>query len=247
MNNQEAKFILGAYRPDGRDATDPRFAEALAQASRDPELRAWLERQRKFDATLGHKLRELAPPPGLREAILAGTRVSAPAAPRRPWTHPAWLAAAAAVIAVGTIVAMRRGPMSRPPVAELTALAARDTTEDHAHHIGAPGPLATAQTQFASVALPLTKNFSLDLEDLRRKGCRTLKLGGREVFELCFQRDGKSFHLYAAKRADFAPGGDNPWALLQARGQVAATAWSDAKNVYALVTDAGTGALERLI
>ena len=32
MNNQEARFILGAYRPDGRDASEPRFAEALAQA-----------------------------------------------------------------------------------------------------------------------------------------------------------------------------------------------------------------------
>ena len=32
MKNQEAKFILGAYRPDGRDAGDPAFTEALAQA-----------------------------------------------------------------------------------------------------------------------------------------------------------------------------------------------------------------------
>ena len=44
MNNQEAKFILGAYRPGGRDAVDPMFSEALAQAGRDPELRAWFEK-----------------------------------------------------------------------------------------------------------------------------------------------------------------------------------------------------------
>jgi len=30
MNNDEAKFILRAYRPGGPDAADPQFAEALA-------------------------------------------------------------------------------------------------------------------------------------------------------------------------------------------------------------------------
>ena len=52
MKNQEAKFILGAYRPDGQDAGDPVFAEALSQAERDPDLRTWFERGRKFDTTV---------------------------------------------------------------------------------------------------------------------------------------------------------------------------------------------------
>ena len=29
MNHQEAKLILQAYHPDGQDASDPFFAEAL--------------------------------------------------------------------------------------------------------------------------------------------------------------------------------------------------------------------------
>jgi len=37
MNNQEAKFILAAYRPGGQDASDPLFAEALEQVRRDPD------------------------------------------------------------------------------------------------------------------------------------------------------------------------------------------------------------------
>ena len=32
MDNREAKFILGAYRPNGQDAGHPRFSEALEQA-----------------------------------------------------------------------------------------------------------------------------------------------------------------------------------------------------------------------
>jgi hypothetical protein len=248
MNNQEAKFILGAYRPDGQDATDAKFAEALAQAGRDPELRAWLEQQRKFDTVLTHKLREIAPPPGLREAILAGTRVSATPAARPWWTHPAWLAAAAAVIVFTAFFATRVKPTTtRPAVAEFAALAVGDLTDAHAQHTGHPGPLGAVQAQFAKATLPLPGHFSLDLEDLRRKGCRTVRLGGREVFELCLERDGKWYHLYAARRDEFAPGNDDPWALLGARGQFASTAWSDAKNVYALVANTGAENIRRLI
>ena len=40
MDNQTAKKILSAYRPDGTDATDPVFQDALAQCERDPQMRA---------------------------------------------------------------------------------------------------------------------------------------------------------------------------------------------------------------
>ena len=50
MNNQEAKLILQAYRPGGRDTFDPLFAEALEQARRDPELQKWFaERKQALD------------------------------------------------------------------------------------------------------------------------------------------------------------------------------------------------------
>jgi hypothetical protein len=38
MTNEEAKFILGGYRGNGRDASDALFAEALKQAQTDPAL-----------------------------------------------------------------------------------------------------------------------------------------------------------------------------------------------------------------
>lgn len=89
MTNGEAKFILTAYRPNGRDAADSLFAEALAQARTDPELRKWFAAQLAFDTSISAKLRELQPPDRLRELILAGVRVSSRAGrPRRrhwPW------------------------------------------------------------------------------------------------------------------------------------------------------------------
>jgi tRNA 2-selenouridine synthase SelU len=71
MTNDEAKVILGAYRPNGQDAADALFCEATRQAQQDPQLAAWFARAQGLDALMRGKLRELAPPPGLKEAILA--------------------------------------------------------------------------------------------------------------------------------------------------------------------------------
>ncbi|MGH7997549.1 MAG: hypothetical protein ACREFX_14475, partial [Opitutaceae bacterium] len=96
MNNDEAKFILGGYRPGGRDAGDAAFAEALDQARRDPSLAAWLERSQAFDRAISERLKTVAPPADLRQAILAGGRLSRGSRPRRrSRSLPVWLALAA--------------------------------------------------------------------------------------------------------------------------------------------------------
>lgn len=247
MKNHEAKFILGAYRPDGRDASDPAFAEALAQAEHDPELRAWFEKQRKFDATFSTKLHSIPPPPGLREAILAGSRVSAAQPKRRWWSNPAWFAAAAAIaIMMGVGIAVRPST-ARPGGAELAALALRDLAEAHDQHVGFPPEVATEQAQLAGMRTPLASTLKLDFADLQKKNCRAVALGGKQMLEICFLRDGTWYHVYVGRRSDFAPGALDPKALLQARDQYASTVWADANNIYALVTHAGAEALRRVI
>jgi hypothetical protein len=245
MNNQEAKFILGAYRPDGQDAGHPMFAEALGQVERDPELRTWFERQRKFDTVTAEKIRVIAPPPELRAAILAGVRASRPRT--RWWANPLWIAAAAAVALITTVSVMV--PRSRgPAIAELASFALNDLHQAHNEHVGHPPGLRPLQTQLSETRTPLTTHgaIKVDLEELRRKNCRSIRLGGREVFEICFNRDGTWYHLFAARRADFAPGEVDPKALIKSLGEFAVTAWADSDLVYALVAP-GSEALRRLI
>ena len=246
MNNQEAKFILGAYRPDGRDAGEPMFAEALAQAEHDPGLQAWLERERKFDTALAGKLGGIAPPAGLREAILAGVRASQP--PRHWWTNPLWLAAAAAIALIAA-VGITVGPSAGgPPVAELATFALSDLTEAHDDHVGYPPTLERLQTRLGAGELPLVSLLSseIDLDELRQRNCRSVRIAGREVFELCFLRVGTWFHLYAARREDFGSAPVDAQSTITSRGEYAATAWADSKHVYALVAD-DQEALRRLI
>lgn len=72
MDKEHAKFILQSYRPDGADAGDPAFAEALQLAAEDRELGEWLARERAHDSIFVQQLSSLDIPEGLRDEILAG-------------------------------------------------------------------------------------------------------------------------------------------------------------------------------
>jgi len=71
MDKEHAKFILKSYRPDGADAHDMDFAEALHLAAEDRELGAWLAHERAQDSFFVEALSAVNIPEGLRDEILA--------------------------------------------------------------------------------------------------------------------------------------------------------------------------------
>ncbi|BCX46513.1 hypothetical protein HAHE_04210 [Haloferula helveola] len=72
MDKEEARFILKCFRPDGADADNSDFSEALRMAAADRELGEWLSKERAKDAEFSEALSRLTLPDGLREEILAG-------------------------------------------------------------------------------------------------------------------------------------------------------------------------------
>ncbi len=70
MDKEQARFILQSFRPDGADADDRDFAEALAVAIEDRELCEWLANERAFDATFSKALETVNLPETLRHDIL---------------------------------------------------------------------------------------------------------------------------------------------------------------------------------
>ncbi|MES2692555.1 MAG: hypothetical protein V4773_03710 [Verrucomicrobiota bacterium] len=190
---------------------------------------------------------EIAPPPGLREAILAGARASEPK-PSLWWRQPVWLAAAAAVALLMT-VAMRFNGGETLSMEQLAVAAVRDLARAHDEHVGFPSEMAAVQARLASVAVPLREGIGrvVDLAELKRGHCRSIRIAGREMFEVCFQREGQWFHLYAT-RGGGAPATSEVREIEAAGGgRMAAVAWSDAKHSYALVTSAGREALLRVL
>lgn len=238
MTNQEAKFTLSAYRANGQDAGDPAFAEALAQAKQDPALGAWLARAQAHDAAVGAKLREVAPPAALRAAILAGARAST--TQRSWWRQPVWLAAAAAVAVLLSVAVWRFAPVQGDTMAEFAVNAVRKDIGPHQHG----GEMAGLRTWLSEEHGPLPAVLPEKFAGLRERGCRMVDFKGREVALVCFERGGKEYHLFVARRDGAA--GDGTMGFLD-RGDLVAASWADAKNSYVLVGDRGLAALKQLL
>lgn len=242
MKHEEAKFILHAYRPDGADAADPAFAQALEHARKDPALAAWLARLNEFDRAVAAKLGEIPPPPGLRETILAGARASSPAG-RAWWRHPVWLAAAAGLVIVAAVT-LSLAP-ARVEAADLAAFAAGDAQARHLHGDGEAW--GSFQARLAEPATRLGQKLAVNFTELRTTGCRTVQFQGQDVLEVCFNRDGKWYHCYVVRRADF-PSLDSPErAVITAQGAVHVATWADDSHLFVVVTKAGAEALQVLL
>ena len=253
MNNTEAKFILNAYRPGGGDASDATFAAALEQAKSDPALGTWFAREQAHGGAMAAKLREIAPPAGLREAILAGGRMSGGkdgaeetvTTKRAFWNRPVWLAAAAA-IAVLLTVTVSLWPKRAVAGSALNDFALVDALEGQKH--GGHGEVTGAlQAALSNDATRLADWVPIDFAALRKNGCRTVNVAGHDVLEVCFKRNGAWFHCYVARVEDFpgAPVKATP-SFLQS-GSVVVAAWSDGAHRIVVAGTAGRAAVERLL
>jgi len=246
MNNVEAKFILQGYRPDGSDAADATFSAALEQARVDPALGDWFAREQAFDRAMCAKLDQVRPPAGLREAILAGGRVTEPAGHRRAWwQHPALLAMAASVaLLLGVGVAF--WPKQADASAGLTEFALIDAlhSETHGGHGDKTGELQAALSQPST---HLGGQLPVNFAELRNAGCRTVRFNGHEVLEVCFKRDGAWFHCYIAQRADFPALVAAIAPSLVDRNGTSIASWEDSSLLYVVVSKTGRSALEKLL
>jgi hypothetical protein len=244
MKHEELKFILGAYRPGGRGTGDPAVAEALAQVERDPQLRRWFERDQAFGSAVTEKLRAVAPPPGLRDAILAGARLGQ----KLPWWRRQATLAMAAAAAVMIALTPFFWRFTRP--------AASKTLPEFALNFAGRGfiglqergsDVQKLQAWLATRHAPLPAKIPTELAELRGLGCRTVDFQGKNISLICFEQ-GHEFHLFVARRGDF------PTLVASAQPQFrtgragwAAAAWSDEEHHYVLVSDAGEAAIKRLL
>ncbi len=235
MNTTEAKFILQACRLDGQDATDPLFEEALEQSRQDPVLGAWFTREQAFDAAVAAKLRAVSPPADLRAAILAGARMSRP---KSWWRQPRVLALAASVVLLFGLVAAwpDRAPVVEGGQFALDAMAEMGSPEHHPIVVGGRGPL---HALLASTSTRLADGLPLSFAELKDDGCRSLRIAGHEVLEVCFERGGSEFHLYVARGGDFPSKDADGAPMFLEQGRLASVSWRDRSHAYVLVTDSG--------
>jgi uncharacterized membrane protein YbaN (DUF454 family) len=244
MNHQEAKLILSAFRPGGADAADPRFQEALERARRDPELAAWLARERRLDAALGGKVREGSLPPAqLKSAILAATRMVR----STPWfRRPAWITAAAALLVGLLALAAMLLPKSsdaefaRFERAMAEVLVSKEFRLDHLTPTAREAHqwLADRRVDFVMPS---------KLEGQPTMGCRVIEWQGHQVSLVCFKLEGgETVHLFTVAREALADAPSSEPRFSTA-GRYATAGWSSGNTVFLIASSRGEPALRKVL
>jgi hypothetical protein len=238
MDNREAKFILNAYRPGGQDASDPRFAEALEQARRDPVLERWFTESSAFDTAMTEKLRAVEVPPDLRENILAGVKVSRPLRWSQPFIKWAIAAALISMAILGSLIWRNTRPAhlagwQTEALEVLSSLVRNESSFDAQSHD--PSKLvAWLRVNHA----PAAQTLPPSLDQLQSLGCKTFSWNGTPVSVICFTRpDGGLIHLAMMNVSAASDRLIKPEAKLIQQGHWATATWRDGEMIYMLALE----------
>lgn len=241
MNSQRAREILLFFRPGTEDATEPSFAEALAQVQQDAELAAWFEAHCDAYAVVRDQLRKIPVPSDLKGRILAA---------RRPadnivqiwWRRPSFLSAAAAVLLLLGLAAYRFMPHPEPDdLAAFRNRMVRSVLREYRMDLETTSEpeirsFLGSHEGFAEYQLPS------GLEKVPRTGCGILNWRGQPVTMVCFGPARKpNLFLFVIDRATLpdAPAAGS-LSMLEVKRMMTAS-WTTGGKVYVL---AGTGTEE---
>jgi len=249
MNNKEAKFLLQGYRPNGRDAQDPQFIEALEQVKRDPVLTQWFSEQQTFDHAISEKVQSLPVPANLKADILAGRKTLRPTT---WWTRRSTVTALAAcfVAMLGLVAILMSSPGSHD-FATYRAEMVRFVTDVEKGR----EPLQLTSGDLASIQGWISENSIHKNVELPRSltagsgvGCRVMDWKGESVALACFRLGGgKVAHLLVIDRKSLleSPGpGEQYVASLEGMNTAA---WSGEAKTFLLVSSASNATLQGLL
>jgi len=245
VDRKEAQLILSGLRPGGAEANEPFFAEALALAETDTELKAWWQAQQEFDRRMTAKLREVPVPKRLRHEILLGPKV---VAMPPQWRYRTLLAAAAMVailcVAASFWHASNFSPFDRADFAS-QAVAELDTS----------GPLLALQTSDEDKVKEWLRAQDAPVGDMPAKvgtlqpiGCQKYVIHGHVVSLICVtMANGGIAHLFTVDKSALndPPGASGPQYGNMSGWNIAT--WSDNRMTYMLATQSSMDDLKQLL
>jgi hypothetical protein len=244
MNKDTVREILSAYRPNGADADDPAFADALRHCRHDPETARWFEEERAFDREVARALRSGEPPTEGQETVLEQTATAPFRAPSRRRLLP-WLGglAAALLLGLGLFTALSNDPGgTRFQQAGFSLAGLVEQTL----------PLQHEAPQFSALASWLAaRNAPVPAEPAGRLaheptvGCKifTDEEGGR-VSLVCFRVEGKLVHLFTFDDRTAGLLAGQPRGEWQENDGLHTQVFEQNGRTYALATEADPASLE---
>jgi len=243
MDSRQAKQLLNLYRP-GVDDADPQFAEALAQAERDPELRHWFDQQCALHVEIRDKVKAIPVPADLRERILSEQKVVRPTV---WWRSPFAIAAAAVVAIIVSIysILLQLNPPAR--FAEFRKQVADFATAGYELDVQSDS-FEELRQQFASRGWPADYIVPAGLAKLRVRGGCLMNWRGHKVSMLCLR--GPERHdawLYVIEQAPLSGAPKLPTPQIAAVGNLETASWSDGGKTYVLAAQGDEPFLRTLL
>ena len=201
MTNQDAKLVLSAYRPDGADARDSLFEQALQQAKRDPELIEWFVRERAFDGAIVAKIHTIEPPAGLNSQILAALR--AIPVPRRSVSP--WFAVAAVLLVAMMVLTYNRffEPSKPDRLDQFCSDCLVQFNSPVQFDLESPD-LRETQKFIRTRQAPTATAIPDSVATMPTAGCKIFRWKGQLVSVTCFKLpSGESLHLFVIDEKAF--------------------------------------------
>jgi len=201
MDKETARRILSAYRPNGADADDETFADALRLGRNDPETAHWLEDETTFDRQIASTLETISASPEDYRALDSMLALETEGNRPRSWWRRGL--ALAAVLTFG--IALYGILMIQPDGAGISPNPGQTLTS----FVDQALPLDFRSTDHAEVRAWLAGSgvpIPADVEDLfartPTRGCKVFDLGeGGSVTVLCFESKGQLVHLISLRGA----------------------------------------------
>ncbi len=248
MNNEEARRILSLYRPNGADAADPYFEEALRQARRDPELARWFDEERRLDRRISDALQGIQAPPNAREDLLAAGRLES-----RSHRFPQWMGglAAAILLAAGLFFAWLMfdgGGRDGATVADRENVGAFMEMAASAMPFGyRADSVAELSAWLDERGAPVPGVLPESLQTTGSIGCQVFQdPQGNEISLLCLVLNGEFVHLFVMRdESEFVR--DWPRGTWKEQEGWSAYSWSDDGLGYVLLSRAPRSELEPLL
>ena len=230
MTFAEAKQILLVYRRGIDDAAEPQTAEALALASRDPELGGWFQQHCAFQDAMRAKLREIELPAQLKVRILAQRKVI----PLPTWwRRPAWLAAAACLALLIGLASLWFRPAKADEFANFQARMVSTALREYRMDI-VTNEMSQVRQFMAARGAPADYVVGPGLSRLQLTGGGLLRWRNHPVSMVCFDRgDRQMLYLFVMDRSALKDPPPSTPRVTQVRELVAAS-WSQGDKTYVL-------------
>ncbi|MEO8354027.1 MAG: hypothetical protein ABI680_20045 [Chthoniobacteraceae bacterium] len=246
MTSEEAKLILNAARPSGKDDDDPVVAGALSVVHRDPELTSWLAQTRDFDGRLSTILRGHEAPPWLLEHILAGSSLESRARRNRSVVIGAIAAALALLLSIAT---WRMVAPTQPRFGEMRNFVAEFVGDKWDHSF------TLDQSDFQKINTWLAHHPGMSKMEVSQQlakssayGCKVIDWEHRKISLVCFDVEGMGaiVHVLATPKAGLknVPG---PEPVYAEAGGFNSASWTKGDTVYVALTQASKGELASLL